>query len=194
MIGFRWILFVVATVGTCLQAPSCFAGQDPLPEIFSQATLPDSTRSKRTTRMAAFIPGAGQIMNRKYWKAPLVWGGIAWCISLIDYNTSALKQARAELILLEQTQANAYDLLQARNEETFYRQQRDVSWFALTGVHLLSILDAHVDANLLAFDVSEDLSMEFAPLIPAGQGPQAAALGIVLSWELNCSKHPKFTR
>ena len=104
------------------------------------------------------------------------------------------RQARAELILLEQNQANAYDLQQARNEETFYRQQRDVSWFALTGVHLLSILDAHVDANLLAFDVSEDLSMEFAPLIPAGQGPQAAALGIVLSWELNCSKHPKFTR
>ncbi len=171
------------------------AGFSPLPSFF---TASDSTLARRTTRIAAFVPGGGQILNQKYWKAPIVWGGIAWCVSLIDFNTRELKKARTNLIQLELSgQPNPIDLLNAREAETFYRTQRDVSWFALAGVHLLSILDAHVDANLLAFDVSEDLSMEVAPMYPSSSshyGPHTAALGLVLRWELPSSKFTKFAR
>ena len=109
----------------------------------------EDMRIKRTTRLAALIPGAGQITNRKYWKAPVVWGGMAWCISSIDFNLTQLDAARAHLIELENDPATDFNTLQsARSEEAFYRRNRDLSWFALVGVHALSILDAHVDANL----------------------------------------------
>ena len=40
----------------------------------------DSTamRVKRTTRWAAIVPGSGQIINRQWWKVPVVWGGMGY--------------------------------------------------------------------------------------------------------------------
>lgn len=36
--------------------------------------------------MAAILPGSGQIMNRKYWKLPLVYGGFLGCAYAITWN------------------------------------------------------------------------------------------------------------
>ena len=99
--------------------------------ITAQDSLEDR-RIKHVTRLATFIPGAGQIANRKYWKSPVVWGGIAWCISSIDFNLTQLDAARAHLIELESDPAADYSALQtARSQEAFYRRNRDLSWFAL---------------------------------------------------------------
>lgn len=153
-------------------------------------------RIQRTTKWAAAVPGAGQLANRKYWKAPLVWGGVAWCISVIDFNRNQLKTARNQLINLEQSDPSAVDnyaivLQTARNEEAFYRRQRDLSWFALAGVHALSILDAHVDANLLRFDVSEDLSFHCTPFAVS---PHQIGGGLVIRWEVSRDNFPNLVR
>ena len=153
---------------------------------------------QRTTRLAAFIPGAGQIANRKYWKAPIVWGGLAWCISSIDFNLMQLEAARAHLIELEESDPaavpNYYSTLQtARTEEAFYRRNRDLSWFALVGVHALSILDAHVDANLLSFDVSENLALHLRP-IPAPHTAALLAPGLMIRWHRPGRKFTNFER
>jgi hypothetical protein len=136
--------------------------------------------------LAALIPGAGQIANRKYWKAPVVWGGVYWCVSSIDFNRTELSAARTRLIELEEadpaTVPNYSTQLQsARNEEAFYRRNRDLSWFALVGVHALSVLDAHVDANLLSFDVSDNLALHLRP-VPAPHTTAVLAPGLVLHW------------
>lgn len=46
---------------------------------------PDPTK---VVWMGAIIPGYGQIMNRKYWKLPIVYGGFLGCAYAIAYNSS----------------------------------------------------------------------------------------------------------
>ena len=129
-------------------------------------------RIKKTTWSAAILPGAGQIINKKYWKAPLVWGGMVWCISAIQFNQTNLKNHRTDLIALSDTDPTTEPILGMSESalvagEAFYQEQRDISWLALIGVHLLGVLDAHVDAHLMHFDVSEDLSLTLYPPMPS---------------------------
>ena len=133
----------------------------------------------------ALIPGAGQIYNKRYWKAPLVWGALGgvtyYYVDLTqDFNSY---ESVLQLIINEPT-------LQTRTElETFapelfsglpapfyqnstngvaqeamgymeaLRTQREYALFGLLGVYLLNILDANIDAHLFDFDVSDDLSL-----------------------------------
>ena len=188
----RTLRIVAWACALCTLSPtaSLWGQNDAIP---AQDSLEDR-RIKRVTRLATFIPGAGQIANRKYWKAPVVWGGMAYCISSIDYNLTQLVAARAHLIELENDPATDFNALQsARSEEAFYRRNRDLSWFALVGVHALSILDAHVDANLLSFDVSENLALHLRP-VPAPHTAAFLAPGLVIRWQRPGHKFTNFER
>ena len=188
----RTLRIVAWACAFCTLSPtsSLWGQNDAIP---AQDSLEDR-RIKRVTRLATFIPGAGQIANRKYWKAPVVWGGMAYCISSIDYNLTQLDAARAHLIELENDPATDFNTLQsARSEEAFYRRNRDLSWFALVGVHALSILDAHVDANLLSFDVSENLALHLRP-VPASHTAAFLAPGLVIRWQRPGHKFTNFER
>ena len=188
----RTLRIVAWACALCTLSPtaSLWGQNDAIP---AQDSLEDR-RIKRVTRLATFIPGAGQIANRKYWKAPVVWGGMAYCISSIDYNLTQLDAARAHLIELENNPATDFNTLQsARSEEAFYRRNRDLSWFALVGVHALSILDAHVDANLLSFDVSENLALHLSP-VPAPHTAALLAPGLVIRWHRPGHKFTNFER
>ena len=188
----RTLRIVAWACALCTLSPtaSLWGQNDAIP---AQDSLEDR-RIKRVTRLATFIPGAGQIANRKYWKAPMVWGGMAYCISSIDYNLTQLDAARAHLIELENDPATDFNALQsARSEEAFYRRNRDLSWFALVGVHALSILDAHVDANLLSFDVSENLALHLRP-VPAPHTAAFLAPGLVIRWQRPGHKFTNFER
>ena len=188
----RTLRIVAWACALCTLSPtaSLWGQNDAIPAQDS----PEDRRIKRVTRLATFIPGAGQIANRKYWKAPVVWGGMAWCISSIDYNLTQLDAARAHLIELENDPATDFNTLQsARSEEAFYRRNRDLSWFALVGVHALSILDAHVDANLLSFDVSENLALHLRP-VPAPHTAAFLAPGLVIRWQRPGHKFTNFER
>lgn len=188
----RTLRIVAWACAFCTLSPtaSLWGQNDAIP---AQDSLEDR-RIKRVTRLATFIPGAGQIANRKYWKAPVVWGGMAYCISSIDYNLTQLDAARAHLIELENDAATDFNTLQsARSEEAFYRRNRDLSWFALVGVHALSILDAHVDANLMSFDVSENLALHLRP-VPAPHTAALLAPGLVIRWQRPGHKFTNFER
>lgn len=157
-------------------------------------------RVKRTTQLAVILPGSGQIRNKKYWKAPIVWGGMAWCVSVIQFNTNELTMSREALIELELADPasipNYYsELAIAQQRAAFYQRQRDVSWFALVGVHALSILDAHVDANLMGFDVGDDLSIRWKMMSPVNSAQFAnPTFGLVIHWDIASQNFPKFER
>ena len=52
-----------------------------------------------------------------------------------------------------------------KNKKDRYRRWRDYAAFSFVGVYLLSVIDAYVDAQLSAFDISKDLSLNVKPTV-----------------------------
>ena len=140
-----------------------FAKVDSLP-------LDQTLRPKKATLLAAVLPGSGQIYNKKYWKAPIVWGGMALCVYFISdntknyntYSTAYIAELDGDPNTVNTTEFNGVQLDQL--QET-YRRRRDLSYVSLAAVYLLQMLDANVDAHLFYFDVHEDLSMHLTPCL-----------------------------
>lgn len=178
--------------GLLFLAVSCsivFIGQEA--PVISEA----NQRIQRTTRIALLLPGGGQIANKKYWKAPIVWGTVGYCISAIQYNQVRLELYRNTIIAYSKGEdlpdpSLAGSVSNWRQMETFYQKNRDLSFLALLGVHLFSVLDAHVDANLLAFDVSENLSLHIAPMstTSATTATLLSTVGLKFQWDIGQSK------
>lgn len=118
--------------------------------------------------MAAVLPGSGQIYNKKYWKAPIVWGGIGLCVYFIQDNTKNFNTFSKAYIAEVDGDPNTvntteYNGAQLDQLQETYRRWRDLSYVSLAAVYLLQMLDANVDAHLFYFDVNEDLSMQVTP-------------------------------
>ena len=143
---------------------------------------------KRALWLALVIPGGGQIYNRKYWKLPIIYGGMMGCIYALTWNNMMYRDySQAYLDIMDSDPATqSYNKflhlgaqITSQNEERYkklfksrkdkYRRWRDMSMFCLIGVYALSVIDAYVDAELSEFDISKDLSLKVAPtVIPGG--------------------------
>ena len=116
---------------------------------------------RNTTRWAYFVPGAGQLFNHNYFKAACVWGGMAYGVKFLLDNTQDLKTTRSNLIDALNQGASFATVNTLTERESYDQRYRDLSWFMLFGIHGLSILEAHVSANLKTLDVGEDLSLRW---------------------------------
>ncbi len=140
--------------------------------------------SKRALWLSLVLPGAGQIYNRKYWKLPIVYGGFVGCAYAMRWNNMMYKdysQAYMDIMdddpntqsynqflhlgnKVDESNKDYYqDLFRKRKDR--YRKWRDMSFFCMVGVYLLSVVDAYVDASLSEFDISKDLSLRVAPSV-----------------------------
>ena len=148
-----------------------------------------ATNVKKATTLSMICPGAGQIYNGSYWKAPIVIGGFASMIYVIDWNNrgyqrfrtaynlrvdydNALKEYNAATDKTGLTKPSPTDEFRGRytadylkNLKNSYRRNRDLSIIITAGVYLFNVIDAHVDAHLRDYDISDDLSMDVQPHI-----------------------------
>ncbi len=149
----------------------------------------------RALWLGMVFPGGGQIYNRKYWKLPIVYGGVLGCIYAVSWNAQMLRdyaQAYQDITDSDPTTSSYLEMLPLgynisgreehfknvfKRKKDFYRRFRDISIFCIAGVYLLSIVDAYVDAELSTFDIGTDLSLNVGPtVIPSAVGgiPQPA--------------------
>ncbi len=159
---------------------------------------------QRALWMAMVIPGGGQIYNRKYWKLPIVYGGFVGCVYALMWNNMMYKdyqQAYLDIMDDDPTTASYNKFLHLgrtitpENEERYksvfksrkdrYRRWRDLSFFCMVGVYVVSVIDAYVDAELSEFDISKDLSMKVRPTV-MGSGLNSRSLSAA-SIGVNCS-------
>lgn len=150
-----------------------------LPELFSQknalTSFPDSSHSKKhspvtATLLSAVVPGLGQVYNRKYWKVPVVYGGLITAGYFLKMNRDLYREKRTSYIAAADTDSTTISNSNLPVEGLasymeYYRKQMEISYIALGLVYVLNIVDATVDAHLFTFDVSDDLSLRIMPEI-----------------------------
>jgi len=74
--------------------------------------------------MSTIIPGYGQILNRKYWKLPIVYGGFLGCIYAITWNSGRYQSYKtAYLDILRYKSDNSYAQIVDKNTSviSFYQ-------------------------------------------------------------------------
>lgn len=134
---------------------------------------------KKATTLSLICPGAGQIYNKSYWKVPIVIGGMASMVYVIDWNNRGFQRFKKAYALRADFDSNpgnypdgvSHDEFRGRYSATYlknlrdaYRRNRDLSIILTAAVYAFQAIDAHVDAHLKDFDVSDDLTVDLQPM------------------------------
>ena len=172
-------------------------------EVEQQKTF---SPSPRAAVLWAIIPGGGQVYNRKYWKVPIIIGGMTALYYAISWNNNNLLEYAKAYSDIKSADPMTNDSWIAfvpagadpnsyrtngsfqetlRHGRDFYRRNRDLSIIVAVGVYALSIVDAYVDAELAHFDISPDLTLRATPsYIPSTTFPSSGgpAVQVALSF------------
>jgi hypothetical protein len=124
--------------------------------------------ARKASIMSAIVPGLGQVYNRKYWKVPVIYAGMAAFGYIFKVNNEQYRYYRKNLIAEndgkpETINQTRYSSEQLKTQKDQYQKSRDLGIIGIGAFYLLNIIDANVDAHLKTFDVSDDLSIRLTP-------------------------------
>ena len=103
---------------------------------------------------SAVVPGWGQVYNRKYLKAGIVVAGEGVLVLQALQELKRENQAVDRQIAIIQSGGDPSDpayILAQNDEETHRNKKINWIWWGIAA-HLLSMMDAYVDAHLVTFD------------------------------------------
>ena len=116
---------------------------------------------------AAILPGGGQIYNKKYWKAPIVWGAMGTSIYLYLDNNNEYDRYRTafkmrEAGLQDEFTNNDGSLTISSNglisAQKTLKNNRDLALLSTVIFYVLQIVEASVNAHLLQFNTNDNVS------------------------------------
>lgn len=127
----------------------------------------DPLSPSRAAFYSAVFPGLGQMYNKKYWKAPIVWAAMSTGVYFYLDNDKEFKRYRTafklrraglpdEFIVDGETLISEDGLVRAQE---VLKKNRDLSLFITIGLYALNILEANVDAHLPDKALDKNLSL-----------------------------------
>ncbi|MDB2571841.1 MAG: DUF5683 domain-containing protein [Polaribacter sp.] len=144
---------------------------------------------------SAILPGMGQIYNKKYWKAPIVWGVLGGTTYLYIDNNSIYKRYRTAFKLRKAGLQDEFTLIDAAGNTTVLiseaglesaqkqlRENRDLALLSSVLVYVLQIVEASVNAHLLQFNTDDNLTFKPA-VIPDNMNFANTAVGFNLKYQ-----------
>lgn len=140
-------------------------------QVVSIDTYARRFNPRKALLYSAVLPGMGQVYNKKYWKVPLVYGGLVGLILVVDFYNQKGNQFRNDLFDLLNSPAgtikspNGFTEAQLRNGIEVARRQRDYFMIFTGFMYLLQMIDAHVDAHLKEFDLNPKLKVSIEPMM-----------------------------
>lgn len=124
----------------------------------------------RAAFYSAVVPGLGQAYNKKYWKIPIIYAGMATGVYFYkkqneDYNRfrDAYKRRLAGYKDDEFYGDGNEPLIsndRLINAQRSAQKNKSISVIVTAAFYLLNVIDANVDAHLRQYEVREDLSLQ----------------------------------
>lgn len=138
-------------------------------KIFVQEGVYKPLAPSKAAFYSAIFPGMGQIYNRKYWKAPIVWGALAAPTYYYLANNSEYKRYRRAYKFRKTGFQDEFtddlgnvsvslETLERAQEQL--RENRDLSLMWGVILYVLQIVEASVNAHLLQFNTDDNLSLK----------------------------------
>ncbi len=160
--------------------------------VKKQDSLTVAKHSPTAAILYSIIPGGGQMYNRKYWKVPIIYG-------LLDVSGYFLTKYASDMFLYRKEFINRRDghtelllpaLAKYPDENILSMKQTaqrnmEIAIAATLIIYTLNFIDAMVDAHLYYFDVSDDLSLQWSPMVlpnPINTSP-SYGVSLVLSFK-----------
>ena len=142
----------------------CFGQQQNLSN-FTEEEI-DPLRPAKAAFYSSVFPGLGQVYNKRYWKLPLIYGGLGASIYFYDVNNENFKRYRNAYkrrlagFTDDEFQGVIFDNNRLIDGMNFYKKYRDRSMLFIIGVYFLNILDANIDAHLKQYNINQNLGLK----------------------------------
>lgn len=186
-IGMKLVLPLLLSLAMAAGTVCSAQDQDTLTTDIATRSLDWRSRHQpvRAAIYSAVLPGAGQVYNRKYWKVPIVLGGLGISYWFIQDNNKQYQRYKTAYLNVVNNRPDEFNGIysgdQLRNVADTYHRWRDLSYVAIGLVYALNVMDASVDGYFVRFDVSNDLTVQAGPSLGlAAQG----AFGLTLRMDL----------
>ncbi len=133
--------------------------------------------------LLSLIPGGGQLYNRRYWKVPIVYGVMGGLFFLAEDNRKEyvrFRDAYQKELAGEPHDFPGVSATVLRNNRDIWHKNMEEAYIFLGLTYLIQIAEAYVDAHLQDFDISDDLSASWKPVVSPGPGGMVPGIGLVI--------------
>ena len=134
---------------------------------------------------SAVLPGAGQLYNKKWWKAPIAIGLVGTGIGFTSYYNGLQNKFRSAYLAELDGRPHEYSgVLNAEQLAVYqdeYKRNRDYTVALTILAYILNIVDATVDAHL--FSIKNDPDFTFQPTVIQDQQTFQPALGFNINFK-----------
>lgn len=140
---------------------------------------PDTTHDPHKAIIRSLIiPGWGQLYNHRWWKVPVIYGGLGLVSWVVIYNVKyyneflVLSKYRENGVFPTQNDkyyADAVLYANSGDQQIYsatdsYRRDRDLGILGIFGVWGINVIDAYIDAKFIhSYTVDNNLSIKITP-------------------------------
>lgn len=169
------ILFTILYIGSYAQDQ----GQ-PKDTLVTEVEVDTAHSPKIATILSGVIPSSGLIYNQVYkvagqkstlwWKLPIIYGGLGAMTYLAVTNHQEYRMFKDERLARLDANYQSTDLAflsdsQLKVYQDQYDRWRNLSIIGGLLVYTLQLIDANVEAHLMHFDTSDNLSFNWKPTV-----------------------------
>ena len=137
---------------------------------------------RKAAILSMYVPGAGQVYTKKYWKIPIIYSALIASGYYINENNSEYKKYRDTY--LNRMNGQSDDLGYTDSElitlKDYYKRNREISIMLFSLTYILNIIDASVNAHLSEYEINEDISLGLRPITIQDNFYSGIALNIKL--------------